>query len=82
MRRFMRWATVAIGIGSSVPILTDLWYNYRMWRQTVNDQSTKEAYLTFLEVDAGFFVFVVLVTTAIVRALRPRESHREVVASR
>ena len=82
MRRLVQWGTVAIGIGSSVPILQHLWYNYQMWRETINDPSAKDAYLTSMEVDAGFFVFVVLVTAAIVRALRPREPRREVVASR
>ena len=82
MRRLVQWGTVAIAIGSSVPILEHLWYNYGMWRNTTNDPSAKDAYLTSLEVDAGLFVFVVLVAAAIFRAVRPREPRSEVIASR
>jgi len=82
MRRLVQWGTIAIAVGSSVPILKHLWYNYQMWRETVNDPSAKDAYLTSIEVDAGFFVFVILVAAAIFRALRPREPRREVIASR
>jgi hypothetical protein len=81
MRRLVQWGTVAIGIGSSVPILKDLWYNYGMWRKTVNDPSAKDAYLTFIEVDVGLFVFVVIVAAAILRVLRVRKPRRETVAS-
>ncbi|HUQ99290.1 MAG TPA: hypothetical protein VM166_07550 [Gemmatimonadaceae bacterium] len=65
---------IGTALVTGVPLLRDAWSNYRNWSATSNDPSAKDAYLTFLQVDIGLLVILIVIGVAGSLILRP--AHR------
>jgi hypothetical protein len=65
---------IGIALVAGLPILRDAWSNYQNWRTTANDPSAKDAYLTFLQVDIGLLIILLLIGVA--GSLMLRAAHR------
>jgi hypothetical protein len=65
---------IAVALVLGLRTIRDAWNNYENWRMTSNDPSAKDAYLTFLQVDIGLLVILILL--AVAGWLTLRAAHR------
>ena len=65
LRRVVSWVTPLVSAIIGFRLLRDAAYNYQYWRNTVNDPSAKDAYLTFLEGDMLLLALLGLATAVV-----------------
>jgi hypothetical protein len=71
-RRFGRTALFFLMITVIIMLSVSLWKDYTGWKNSVGDPSSREAYVTFMEVDFALVVLTVFAAVVGARLLRPR----------
>jgi hypothetical protein len=72
LRTIARWIIIILASIVSAPLVRRAWSDFQNWRLTTNDPSARDAYLTFLQIDTGLLLMVIIAAVVVLGALRER----------